>query len=123
MGPVALSRGRVVTGPSGRCRCCPVAEALLRPAAELPVEALREAAGDRAGVLAAVVPELVTLLGMDPTWPDTGWTSPRGRHDAVAGFLRRLSATRPVLLVLDDLHQADAATVQLIHYLARHASD
>jgi DNA-binding SARP family transcriptional activator len=101
----------------------PVAEALLRPAAELPAEALREAAGDGAGVLAAMVPELVTMLGVDPTGPDTGWTSPRRRHDAVAGFLRRLSATRPVLLVLDDLHQADAATVQLVHYLARHASD
>ncbi len=39
---------------------------------------------------------------------------------AVAGFLRRLAARSPVLLVLDDLHEAGLATVDFLHHLARH---
>jgi DNA-binding SARP family transcriptional activator len=38
-------------------------------------------------------------------------------------LLENLSATRPLLLVLDDLHTADAATFQLLHHLARTAPD
>jgi len=39
--------------------------------------------------------------------------------EAVARFLQRLAAGAPVLLVLDDLHWADRASLELIHYLVR----
>ena len=42
---------------------------------------------------------------------------------AVAGFLRRLAARAPVVLVLDDLHAADEASLQILHYLARTGRD
>jgi tetratricopeptide (TPR) repeat protein len=38
---------------------------------------------------------------------------------AVVSCLRNLARRQPVLLCLDDLHAADAATLNLIHYLAR----
>ncbi len=40
---------------------------------------------------------------------------------AVGQLLARASRDRPVLLVLDDLHAADDATLGLVHYLARAA--
>lgn len=42
---------------------------------------------------------------------------------AVVRILTDLGAVRPVLLVLDDLHVADAASLQLLHHLARVAPD
>ncbi|MFD0472359.1 hypothetical protein ACFQ0B_31710 [Nonomuraea thailandensis] len=40
----------------------------------------------------------------------------------MTAFLRALASREPVLLVLEDLHAAGAATVELVHYLARRVS-
>src|SRR3954468_7265076 len=39
--------------------------------------------------------------------------------DATASFLRAAAARRPIVVVLDDLHAADVATVRLLEFLAR----
>lgn len=39
---------------------------------------------------------------------------------AVTGFVREVSAERPVALLLDDLHLADGASVDLLAHLCRH---
>ena len=39
--------------------------------------------------------------------------------DAILGVLQRLAETRPVLLVLEDLHWADAATREAVAFLVR----
>jgi hypothetical protein len=44
-----------------------------------------------------------------------------GLFEAVASFLIELGVGAPVLLVLDDLHWADMATLLLVRHLARHA--
>lgn len=38
-------------------------------------------------------------------------------------FVRRYSQRRPLLIVLEDLHWADSATLELLHFLARHLKD
>src|SRR6185369_1522446 len=39
--------------------------------------------------------------------------------DATAEFLRRASESRPIVLILDDLHAADTPSLLLLRYLAR----
>jgi len=76
----------------------------------LPAEDLRE--------LAAVFP---ALRSHDPG--SGGPTTPAERfraHRAVRDVLERLAAAQPVVLILDDLHWADEATVELVAYLMRH---
>ena len=39
--------------------------------------------------------------------------------DAVAAFLRNAGAGQPLMLVLDDLHAADAPSILLLRFVAR----
>jgi tetratricopeptide (TPR) repeat protein len=43
--------------------------------------------------------------------------------DAVARLLRESASAKPILLVLDDLHEADVASLQLLKFVARMARD
>ncbi len=43
--------------------------------------------------------------------------------EAVVRLLERLARKTPVLLFLDDLHWADPASIELLHYLARGIAD
>ena len=45
----------------------------------------------------------------------------RRAFEAVLHVLTGLAAQRPLLLVLDDLHNTGQASVELVHYVARHA--
>lgn len=47
----------------------------------------------------------------------------RELFDAVAGFLRRLSADRPIALVVDDLHWARPPTLALFEHVVRSCAD
>lgn len=99
----------------------PLVEAAAAPLGALPAGRLRELAGPRAGALAALLPDLAAMLG--PV--DAARASPevelRRIHEAVTAVLRGLATQQPVLLLLDDLHNAGLATVELLHYLARHS--
>jgi DNA-binding SARP family transcriptional activator/predicted ATPase len=91
------------------------------------VEALEQYAGglsprERAE-LARAHPEIARILpALDPdlsTTPAGGSGDELRLFAAVARFLTRLAAFRPVLLVLDDLQLADDASLALLTYLAR----
>ena len=57
------------------------------------------------------------LAGVEAPW--TGQSTHQRLFVAVAELLRLASATTGVVLALDDLHDADEATLRLLHYLSR----
>ena len=67
------------------------------------------------------VPVLVDLLDSHPATPPLGAdpTEPFQMQRTVRDALERLAAERPVLLALDDLHWADAASLELVSHLLR----
>jgi DNA-binding SARP family transcriptional activator len=70
--------------------------------------------------LADVVPELRYHLQMPADGTSAGGARDRMRaFGAVHAALRTLAEKSPVLVCLEDLHAADEATLQLLHYLAR----
>ncbi|MFJ8822741.1 ATP-binding protein [Streptomyces sp. NPDC102467] len=82
-------------------------------------------AGERARV-GAEYPELAAFLpslGRVHTGERRGPEEERDRlFRAASGVLGELAASRPVLVVLDDLHAADEGSYQLLSHLARRAA-
>ena len=82
--------------------------------------ALRSQLGAGAADLAQIVPELCERFPGLPEPPGLEAEAARFRvFDATAGFLRNASASRPIVLALDDLHAADAPSLLLLRFLAR----
>ena len=102
--------------------------------AELADDELRRVAGPGAEPLARLLPALAPRL-LGPSSPGVGDGHPvtgRSRRDGVAperraawmseaihGLLDRAGEQRPILLILEDLHHADAGTRGLAAFLAR----
>ena len=110
-----------------RGRCHPAERSLflqpfvdaLRPAlAGLPLDALLAAVRDHEAAWASLVPDLGPALRGAPAPPADRDLQRRATYDAVLAALRRLSVAQPQVLVLDDLQDAGAATVDLLGYLA-----
>jgi len=97
----------------------PVAEAVRAAALALPPERLAAAAGEAAGTLAELVPELRQLLGLGTYERAPAELERRRSFEAVTAFVRGLAAQRPLLLGLDDLQLAGASTLELLHFMAR----
>ena len=97
----------------------PFVEALGPVLAALPPDTVRALAGPRAAALAELVPGLADALG----GREPGRASPdaqqRRAFEAVSGVLTGLAAQRPLLLIVDDLHNGGHAGIALLHYLAR----
>ncbi|MDX2167446.1 MAG: AAA family ATPase, partial [Deltaproteobacteria bacterium] len=85
--------------------------------------ALKDALGGGVALVAALAPELrERVRDLSPPPAAAALDSEHARFplfDAVAGFLRRAAATTPLVLVLDDLHAADEASLLLLRFLAR----
>lgn len=81
---------------------------------------VRELAGARLGTLVELVPELTDLVGPVPYERAAPEVEHRRSVDAVSGFLTRLGARAPVLLVVEDLQHAGQSTVEALHVLAAH---
>ena len=82
-----------------------------------------ELMGDGAADLAQAVPDMRAWLPLPQHAPDIEATAARFRFfDSMRSFLHRASAHSPLLIVIDDLPLADAPTIQLFGFLARHAA-
>ncbi len=86
------------------------------------VAELRAALGASGGELTRLLPELRAHVGELPEPVATDPDTERHRlHTAVADLLASISQGRPLLLVLEDGHWADGATLLLLRHLARSA--
>lgn len=92
-------------------------------AADLNDDLLREALADSAAQVASLAPDVTARVGVSP--PASHAAAVESAHerfplfDAVTGFLKRLAARRPLLLVVDDVHAADEPSLLLLEFVAR----
>ena len=101
----------------------PFVEAVAEHARSAASDALRDDLGFGAAPLARLVPVLRERL---PDVPEPAGLQPDEERvrllDSMVQFLIALSARAPLVLVLDDLHWADAATIALLRHVARFAA-
>jgi len=121
--PMLVVRGGAF-GPGTDRPYAPVIRALRPALASLRDDELAAVIGSASDELTRLLPELEPRLGVradDGRAPST--TVPERRQarllEGVLGVLSRLSERRPVLLVIEDLHRADAGTRTLVSFLAR----
>lgn len=90
-------------------------------ATELDPDAVRAAMGLGAPYLAHLVPQLRTLApnADDPVELESDQAR-FSLFDAVLNFLLAVAEQRPLVILLDDLHAADAPTLRLLDFVARH---
>jgi len=99
----------------------PWAEALGHHASQADPDALRADAGEAAGVIARLSPELARRLGVAPSAPSLSEPeAERARlFEAIDALLANASRAAPLVIVLDDLHWADKASLVLLRSLVR----
>ena len=94
----------------------PLVDALRALTRAIPADELAQVLGPAAPGLARLLPELSPDVAA--RMPADGIQSTQ-LLELVLGLLGRLSAARPVLLVLEDLHWADQSTLELVAFLVR----
>jgi tetratricopeptide (TPR) repeat protein len=87
-------------------------------ARDQPGAGLLAAAGRDAAAVAHLVPELGVPAVAAAAEPDPAQARFR-LFDAVTSLLKGASRTRPLYLVLDDLHVSDPSSLALLHFVAR----
>ena len=88
-----------------------------------PLDLLREQVGTSPQILASILPELATRLGELPATYQIPPEQARLRlYEAIGTFLDAISTSNVLVLTLDDLHLADATSLDLLCYIMRHQS-
>ena len=91
---------------------------------DIDAESLRSHLREGAGDVARLFPELCDVLADLPSAPPIESEGARFRlFDSMTAFLKRVATTRPLVLVLDDLHAADEPSLLLLRFLARELGD
>ncbi|HEY7729395.1 MAG TPA: AAA family ATPase, partial [Gaiellaceae bacterium] len=87
-------------------------------------DVLRQQLGRDAEDVAQLLPELRDLFDDLPEPPSLDSEDARFRlFDSTAAFLRRAASTRPLLVVLDDMHAADAPSLLFLEFVASELAD
>jgi tetratricopeptide (TPR) repeat protein len=95
----------------------PVTEVLRQLAATLDPEDLDAILGGARADLGRLLPELADKAG-EAVAPDAS-AAPARLFERILGLLGRLAATRPVVLIVEDVHWADRSTQDLLVFLRR----
>ena len=87
----------------------------------LDAEHLKALLGSGASEIARLIPQLkLSLPSLEEAKTATGSESARFRlFDAVATLLKNVARTGPLLIVVDDLHDADQPSLQMLRFIAR----
>ncbi len=102
----------------------PFLEALGRYIRTTDRATLETQCGRGAAILATILPELLPRLGELPSTTPLPIEQARLRlYEAVTDFLAAIAATQPLVLILDDLHWADPASLDLIRHIVRTQPD
>jgi AAA ATPase domain len=117
--------GRVLWGrclePAGAPSYWPWIRVLRAHAAKRGLDALRDDLGADAALLAPLLPGLATSPGLARAGND-----PEARYhlfSAILSWLRRLAADDLLLIVLEDVHWADEASLALLEFIAPEIGD
>jgi ATP/maltotriose-dependent transcriptional regulator MalT len=100
----------------------PIAEVLRSLARTLTPRELEAALGPRAGVLTRIAPEFGSAEG-SASDAELGRAPPGRVFEALLAFLADLAREIPLVIVLEDLHWADQATLDATRYLVDHARE
>ncbi len=117
----ALVRWGGASDAEGMPPYLPFLEALGQHIRAAAPEDLQTQIGPLAGILGTILPELAFRLGdLPPSYPLPPEQARLRLYEAVGSFLAAIASARPLLLLLDDLHWADPASLDLLAYVVRH---
>jgi DNA-binding SARP family transcriptional activator len=112
--------GRVLIGATGSPETMPYQAIVEALRSVLPLVASLRLEGIWLSSLATLLPELSTRIEGLPALPQIEPENERARlFGALARALAALARPRPLLLVLEDLHWAEEATIAALSFLAR----
>jgi class 3 adenylate cyclase len=101
----------------------PFVEAITDWLRATPVAEVTRVLGSEAPVIGRLAPAVHKVLDDVPAPADLGPDEAEARlNDAIGQVLARLTDERPTVLLLDDLHWADAASIALLRVVARKAT-
>jgi DNA-binding NarL/FixJ family response regulator/tetratricopeptide (TPR) repeat protein len=109
-------RGECASAGAGGLPYAPIVEALRELSGALAPDELAEVVGPSGPDLVRLVPALAPSPIAVPVQQE--WLQAR-LLEALLGLLRRLATRAPVVLIIEDLHWADAATRESVSFLVR----
>ncbi|MEX0787727.1 MAG: AAA family ATPase, partial [Anaerolineales bacterium] len=99
----------------------PFLEALGQAIRSTEENELRRSAGSTASTLSEILPEIIPRLRIPAErHPLPAEQALYRLYEAVGSLVAGLAATRPLVILLDDLHWADSSSLALLSYLSGH---
>jgi DNA-binding SARP family transcriptional activator len=100
----------------------PLVDAIRSIVLSTPPDVVRDLCGEWEGTLAELIPEVGRILRPLAYQRATPEIERRRAFEGVSAFIRSLSERQPVVLFLDDLHNAGSSTLESLHFLMRRAT-
>jgi tetratricopeptide (TPR) repeat protein/ribosomal protein L40E len=85
-------------------------------------EELRHELGSGATYVGRIISEVKERFAIELPPPGDPEEDRYRLFESVTGFLKNASTVKPILLILEDLHDADKGTLDLLNHMARHLS-